>query len=576
MKSKKWLSALLIATMVFTSAFGFAGCKKNTTEPNPDPKPNPTETVKKDDNQFLKLVFIEPQTLDPNEASDTSSFTIINATQEGLARVRVVNKEDKIEPAGAKSWEVSPDGLVWTFHLNEKSKWSDGVPVTAQHYVDSFRRLLNKDNAFAYSYFVYEVKGAQAYNEGKGKAEDIGIVAKDDKTLQITLERPTPYFEKKLAFTAFFPIRLDVIAKGGENWKTDHTKQVYCGPYKIKDWVRDNSISFEKNADYWDAENVYIKTVEMNDIQEFSTQAQLFESKELDVTGSRQEYIEKWTEKAKKGEFVAGVGDVATSNYVGFNNEGGPSGIMKNKKIRLAMAMAFDREEYLKTLLGRYTPAYGWVPKALHSSKDVYRDVSKEPLKDMATEYVNKPEKIQALFKEGLKELGKDTNDLKSIKIKYVTTGTTAASKQAQEWWEQQFEKNLGIDFQVEVLGNSTLWRQAIDDMKFDVMTYGWVGDFDDPINFLDMWVTGSGNNGVKFSNAEYDKIVKDLDNEADPAKRLKQYQRLEEILVKEEAGIAPLYYGDTRIFFQNYVKDFMNPKFGPTYEWRWAYTQGR
>lgn len=579
MKSKKWLSMLLIATMVGTSSLAFTGCKKDkATEPNSgtDNKPSPTETVKRDENQFLKLVFIEPETLDPNEAADTSSFTVINATQEGLARVKVVNEEDKIEPAGAKSWEVSPDGLVWTFHLRENHKWSDGVPVTAQHYVDSFKRLLDKDKAFPYAYFVYEIKGARAYNEGTGKAEDVGVVAKDDKTLQITLERPTPYFEKKLNFTAFFPIRLDVIEKGGENWKTDHTKQVYCGPYKIKDWVRNNSISFEKNTDYWDAENVYVKTIEMNDIQEFSTQAQLFESKELDVTGARQEYIEKWTEKAKKGEFVAGVGDVATSNYVGFNNEGGPSGIMKNKKVRLAFAMAFDREEYLKTLLGRYTPAYGWVPKALHSDKDIYRDVTKEQLKDMAAEYVNKPEKIQTLLKEGLKELGKDTSDLKNIKVKFVTYGDTAASKQSQEWWEQQFEKNLGIDLQVEVLGNYTLWKQAIDDMKYDIMTYGWVGDFDDPINFLDMWVSNSGNNGVKFSNAEYDKIVKELDNEADPAKRLKQYQRLEEILVKEEAGIAPLYYGDTRRFLQNYVKDFMYPKFGPTYEWRWAYTEGR
>jgi oligopeptide transport system substrate-binding protein len=579
MKSKKWLSALLVGAMVFTSAFSFAGCKKETpVDPNPAPTPPTTEqpTSKKDENQFLKLVFIEPETLDPNEASDTSSFTIISATQEGLARVKVVNDEDKIEPAGAKSWEVSPDGLVWTFHLREEHKWSDGVPVKAQHYVDSFMRLLNKDNAFAYSYFIYEIKGAQAFNLGEGKPEDVGVKAIDDKTLQITLERPTPYFEKKLAFTAFFPIRLDVIEKGGENWKVDHTAQVYCGPYKIKDWVRNNSISFEKNTDYWDAENVYIKTIEMNDIPEFATQAQLFESKELDVTGARQEYIEKWTAEAKTGKFVAGVGDVATSNYVGFNNEGGPSGIMSNKKVRLAMSMAFDRQEYLNTLLGRYTPAYGWVPKSMHSGNDIYRDVTKEPLKDMAAEYVNKPEKIQALFKEGLKELGKDTNDLKSIKIKFVTYGDTAASKQAQEWWEQQFEKNLGIDFEVEVLGNYTLWKQAVDDMKFDVMTYGWVGDFDDPINFLDMFLSDSGNNGVKFSNAEFDKIVKELDKEVDQAKRLKAYQRLEEILVKEEAGIAPLYYGDTRRFLQNYVKDFMYPKFGPIYEWRWAYTEGR
>ncbi len=574
MKSKKWISLLVAATMV-TGLVGLAGCNKKTEPKNPDTKPVEETTGKKDADQHLKLILLEPQTLDPNEAQDTSTHVVLSAVQESLVRVKVVDGKDKIEPAGAESWEVSPDGLTWTFKLRDY-KWSDGVKVTAKNYVDSYLRLLNKEKAFPYAYFLYDIKGAQAYNEGNGKIEDVGVAAKDDSTLVITLEQPTPYFEKKLVHTAMFPIRLDVIEKGGENWSTDITKQVYSGPYKIKEWIRDNKLVFEKNQDYWDAKNVTIEKVEMNDIKEFSTQAQLFESKQLDVTGSRQEYIKKWTEAAKTGKFQAAVGEVPGAWYLGFNMNGGPSGLMANQKIRLAMALSVDRQEYVDVITGRYTPAYGWVPKAIEAGDVNFREKVKEPLKGLADEYLNKPEKLQALFKEGLKELGKDTSDLSKIKLKYVTTGATASAKQQQEWYQQQFLKNLGINIEVQVLGDFGIWMKAIDNMEYDFMMWGWSADFNDPINFLEMFQSKGGNNSVKLNNAEYDKILAELPNETDQNKRIEKYQRLEEILVKEEVAITPMYYEDTRRFTQNYVKDFMTPKFGPSYEWRWAYTEGR
>lgn len=568
MKTKKVLSLILAAAMMLTIPSGLVGCKTNK-------KPTPSvTTTKKDADQHLKLILIEPATLDPNEAQDTSTSTILTETQEGLARTKVINGKDTIVPAGAKSWEISKDGLTWTFHLRDY-KWSDGVPVTAQQYVDSFRRLLDQNNAFAYAYFAYEIKGAEDYNLGKGKAEDVGVVAKDDKTLVITLCRPTPYFEKKIAFVNFQPVRLDVIKKGGDSWKTDPSKQVYCGPYTIKSWVKNNSITLEKNPTYWDASNVYIKTVDMNDIQEFSTQAQLFETQQLDVTGSTQDYIKKWQEAAKQGKFQYGTGDVPTTEYLAFNNKGGLSGLMSNKKIRLALALSFDRKDYIDTLTNRYSPAYGWIPKTIQSGKTVYRDAVKEPLKELAAKYEKKPEKLKELFKEGLKELGKDT-DLSKVKLKYVTYGSSTTVKETNEWWQQQFKKNLGIDVSVDVLGNYTLFSATRKSGKWDILMDGWSADFDDPINFLDFFASDNTNNSLKYSNPDYTKMVDDLDNEKDPAVRLKQYQKLEKLLIADDVAFAPIYYGDTRRFLQNYVKDFMYPRFGTIYEWRWAYTSGR
>ncbi|MBW9145542.1 peptide ABC transporter substrate-binding protein [Clostridium sp. CM027] len=568
MKTKRILSLLLTSTMMLTVATGLVGCKKDKATVSTN------TSTKKDDDQHLKVPLVEPLTLDSNEASDGFSFTVINEIQEGLTRIKVVDGKDKIEPGGAKSWETSKDGLTWTFHLRDY-KWSDGVPVTAQQYVDSFQRLLKKDNAFSYAYYAYEIKGAEDFNNGTGKSEDVGVVAKDDKTLAINLVRPTPYFEKKLSFVNFGPIRLDVIKKGGEKWKTDSSKQVYCGPYKIKEWVKNNSMTFEKNPSYWDAENVFIKTVDMNAIPEFSTQAQLFESSQLDVTGCSQEYVKKWQDEAKAGKFQYNEGEDPTTGYLAFNNDGGPSGLMSNKKIRLAMSLAFDREDYVKTLLSRYSPAYGWIPKSLQSGKDVYREQVKEPLKDLATEYVNKPEKLQALFKEGLKELGKDT-DLSKIKLKYIAMGDTSAKKQTNEWWQQQFKTNLGIELSVEVFGTTPLLQQARKDRKWDACYGGWGADFDDPISFFEMFSSKGDNNIIKYNNPEYNKKIKELETEINPANRLKKYQKLEEMLVKDDVALAPIYYQDTRRFSQNYVKDFMSPHFGGMYEWRWAYTSGR
>lgn len=577
MKPKKWLSILLTAIVMAGSVVAFSGCIKDSDNGEKTDTKNPTEVTegKKDEDQYLKTYIQEPSTFDPNECQDTGSHTILAATQEGLVRAKVVDGKDVLEPAAAESWSVSDDGLVYTFKIRDMN-WSDGVKVTAQHFVDSYKRILDKDKAFPYAGFLYDIKGAEAYNKGEGKVEDVGVEAKDDNTLVITLERPTTYFEKKLVHSSFFPIRLDVIEKEGENWNTDYTKQVWSGPFKVTDRVKDNSLVLEKNENYWDAENVFLEKIQMNKIEEFSTQAQLFEAHELDVTGSTQEYVKKWMAMAEEGKFKVDIGESPTTWYYGLNVKGGPSGIMSNNKIRQAVSLAMDREEYVEKLTGRFTPAYSFVPKAIDIGDDNYREKAPEQLSEMAGEYKNKPEKLQALFKEGLKELGKDTDDLSKIKLKYLARGTSSADKQEQEWYQQQLEKNLGIKVNIEVAPDYGIWKTAVKDSDYDISFFGWGADFNDPITFLDQFETNNGNNDIKFSNAEYDKLCKELLTETDQGKRLEKFRRLEDILVKEEAALAPLFYSDTRRFTHNYVKDFMTPKFGPTYEFRWAYTEGR
>jgi oligopeptide transport system substrate-binding protein len=567
------LSVILVGTLLLSACSG--GSKKVSE----DTSNSGTEKsqVKKDKDQNLTLVFLEPETLDVNEVADSSSASIVGATQEGLLRVKNTgNGVDEIVAAGAEKWETSSDGLTWTFHLRDY-KWSDGKPVVAQHFVDSVIRLLTKENAFPYAFFGYDIKNGEAFNLGKVKAEEVGVKAINDKTLQFTLEKPVPFFLAKIAYPVFDPVRLDIIKAGGENYSTDITKQVYCGPYTIKEWVRNNSISMVKNPNYWDAKNIAIETVTMNDIPEFSTQAQLFENQQLDVTGSTQDYIEKWTKAAKEGKWQAFTGDTPNTGYLALNQKtGGLSGIMNNTKVRKAVSLAFDREELIKVIYARYTPAYGIVPKSLTIGKDEYRKVVEEPLKADATKYKNNSTEIQKLLHEGLKELGKDTSNLKDIKLTFITTGTDALSKQKQEWWKQQLEKNLGVTIDMKVYGDTKIYTQDRKGWKFDIYLAGWNGDYNDPMTFLDMWESTNPNNFAGYNNPDYDKLLKSLDTITDNAKRLDVYKKLEAKLIQEDAAIAPVYYGDTKRFIQNYVKDFGFPMFGPTYEWRWTYISGK
>ncbi|MNN07254.1 Oligopeptide-binding protein OppA precursor [compost metagenome] len=216
------------------------------------------------------------------------------------------------------------------------------------------------------------------------------------------------------------------------------------------------------------------------------------------------------------------------------------------------------------------------MPKTLQSGSVDYRSTVAEPLKPLAEQYEGKPEELQKLLHEGLKEIGKDTSNLKDVKLTYITSGTGATDKQRQEWWKQQLETNLGITVDMKVYGDAMLYNQAREAWNFDILSDGWIGDYNDPLTFLDLWTTGNGNNYSGYSNPEYDKQLKELNNVTDEAQRLEIYKKLEQKLVAEDFAVTPTFYGDTQRFVQNYVKDFYFPTFGPVYEWRWAYIAKR
>lgn len=564
---KKKMVSLLAIGLSCMMLLGGCG-KKNTGEAG--------NNASKDSEQVLNTIYFDVATLDANDVTDNQSSSILNAVQEGLVRIENNGKGDELVPAGAEKWEESKDGLTWTFHLR-KMDWSDGQPVVAKHYVDSFQRILNPDNGFAYAFLAYDIEGAEEYNTGKGSLDAVGVKAVDDYTLEFKLKHPVPYFVSKVSYTSFHPIRLDVIEKLGDKYASEIKDTVYNGPFKIESWDNGNSMVLVKNDTYWDAENVYLEKVNMTNIKEFATQAQLFEAQELDISGAQTDYIEKWTEKADAGEFQKLTGEDPGSFYLYFNQKSeSANGILKNAKIRKAIGLSIDRDVYTKDLVGRFQSAYGLIPTAINVGDAKYRDKVEGPLANDAKTYVNNKEKVQGLFKEGLKELGLQTDDLSKYELTYLNQGSSELQKQRAEWMAQQISGNLGIKINVETQGDWGLYLDIMDKMEYDFTLSGWSADYNNPMTFLDIWVSNGGNNHTGYANGEYDELLASVYKETDEDKITEIYKKLENKLVNEDAVISPVYYTDKYSFYQNYVKDIQFTSFGSVYEFKHAYIQGK
>lgn len=567
---KKFISLL---AMGLSCMMILAGCG---SKDNGQANNGGSSSIQMDSEQELNTIYFKVATLDANDVTDSESSTILNAVEEGLVRIENDGSGDEIVPAGAETWETSEDGLTWTFHLR-KMDWSDGEPVVAQNYVDSFMRILNPDNGFAYSFLAYDIVGAEEYNTGTGSADAVGVKAVDDYTLEFKLKHPVTYFVSKISYAVFHPIRLDIVEKLGDQYASNITDRVYNGPFKIESWDNGNSMVLVKNDTYWDADNVYLQKINMTNIQEFATQAQLFEAQELDITGAQTDYIETWSERAETGEFQKLTGDAPGVFYLYFNQDSETSnGILKNAKIRRAIGLSIDRDVYTKDLVGRFKSAYGLIPPAVNVEDDNYRASVEEPLASDAKTYVNNKEKLQELFKEGLTELGLQTDDLSQYELTYLAQGDSELQKQRAEWMAQQISGNLGIKINVETQGDWGVFLNTMDKQEFDFTMTGWSADYNDPMTFLDIWTSNGGNNHTGYADAEYDALLESVATETDAAKVEEIYKELENKLLEEDAVISPVYYNDKYTFYQNYVKDMQFPAFGASYEFKHAYIEGK
>ncbi|MGL6065109.1 MAG: peptide ABC transporter substrate-binding protein [Fusobacteriaceae bacterium] len=521
-------------------------------------------TEKKVPQEFNSFLDAEPKTLDISKATDSYSSTIIALNNEGLINSEVQpDGSEKIVPAGAKEWTISEDGLIYTFKLREESVWADGKKVTANDYIYGMLRTLNPETGSLYAFLMSPIKGADAYNSGKGTKEEVGLKALDDYTLEITLARPTAYFMELGYFKVLFPQRKDIIEKSGDRYGSEADTLIANGPFILKEWIHNNKVTFEKNPTYWDKDNIKLDKITFSIVRDENARMNLLLNGQVDLGGvSKPEWMEKFNEM---GTFDFISRSAMGTNYTTYNTT---SKYFKNIKIRKAFSLAINREELNQVIFnGRFKPAYGWVAQGIKIDGKEYRELVSEPLKVEKDSGINPVE----LLKEGLRELGLP-EDPSKVTISYLASGTDDWSRKYAEYLQQMYKKNLGVEIKAEFT-EWAVYQKRNDELDYEMGGQAWTGDYNDPNTFLDMWVSTAGivKNGWKDSS--YDMLVEKASNTGDQDKRLEYFKAAEKMLVADQAVMAPTLYRMRSTFVRKYVKGYNPPTVSP-YNYKGVYME--
>ena len=510
----------------------------------------------------------DPTTLDVNDMRNSNENDILSEVQEGLTAIQSTNGKDKVVLTGAKSYTKSADGLTYTFKLRD-AKWSDGKAVTAQQYVDSFRRLLKKENAFSQATNAYFIKGAEAYNTGKGSAEDVGVKAINKNTLQIQLAYAYPSLLSDLSSVMYYPVRLDKINQvGNKKWKTDVKDQVFNGPFKLTAWKKNDKITLKKNPSYWNAKKVKLQKVTYTTTDKPSTVLSLMQSGQLDALSASGKQIADFNKLAKSNKLVSRTQNGPGTTVLIMNqHNGGTQGLFKNTKVREAFSLSINRDDYNKAVSdGQDKLTYTMAPPTLNVGSTNYGKYVGNPLKEAQAQY-NTKAKRQALLKEGLKELGKST-DLSKLNFVYLTVG----SDDTGTWLKQAIKQQLGVKVTIKTAPDDASFIQIRNNNQYDLMNNGWSASAD-PNSYLSLW---NSNNGFqKFFGGYSSKTFDDLDNKLNgnlPTKeRLALYKQLETQLVAKDFGVVPLTNPQSKVYINKSVKNLQTTVFGGTFNYTYA-----
>ncbi|CAM3427223.1 peptide ABC transporter substrate-binding protein [Brevibacillus invocatus] len=468
--------------------------------------------------KVLKLnLRSEPPTADPGIAEDSTSGTIIRATFEGLTRT---GEDGKVHEAAAESYEVSEDGTKYTFKLRD-AKWSNGDPVTAGDFEFAWKRALDPKTASNYAYQLYYIKNGEAFNKGEATMDDVGVKALDDKTLEVTLQNPTPFFTELTAFYTYYPVNKKVV-EANEKWAADAATHVGNGPFKLTTWEHKNKLVVEKNENYWDNSAVKVDKIEFSMVEDENTELSMFDNGELDWAGAPTSALPTDAIPALKDSGKMKTQPTAGTYWYKFNTEKAP---FNNVKIRKAFAYAIDRQGLIDNVLqAGQLPATGAVPPSMALNKDGY-------FKD------NDVETAKKLLEEGMKEEG--ITSMPTVTLSY---NTSEGHKKIAEAIQDQWKKNLGVDVKLE----NKEWKVYIEDLhqgNYQIGRMGWLGDFNDPINFLELYKDKKGgNNDTNWENPKYKELLNQSALEQDPAKRSAILAEAEQILM-DEMPIMPIYF---------------------------------
>jgi oligopeptide transport system substrate-binding protein len=484
--------------------------------------------------------------LDSTTTTDSVSSDVLLNVMEGLYRL---DENTQPQPAQAESVDISSDRLTYTFKLRDGIKWSNGDPVTADDFKYAWLRAINPDTGSQYAYIITTfVEGAAAYNEGSGSEGDVAIDAIDDKTLEVKLADPSPFWLGLTSFFTYLPVQQKFAEQQGDNYAQSADALLYNGPYLLSAFKPTEGVTLTKNDDYWNKSEVDIEKVEGKIVKELDTAVNLYESGELDVVGLEGEYVDEYKDSPEYHTITF----FASFYMVGNQAEK----IFQNLNIRKAIQIGYDRDALVNQILKNGSPAAtGLVPEGIDGpGNQTFREAEgpTQPEFDAA--------KGKELFQKGIDELGENP----TIELLAYDDST---AKDIATFLQSQFEDNLGakIDVKVQPFDRKL---ELESNGEFQLSWQGWIADYNDPMTFLDLFESTSSFNTQKYSNPKYDKLIAQAREELDEDKRMDMLLEAERVLVEEDAGTAPMYFQGAARLQKPFITKYVNHPYGGGSDW--------
>ena len=477
---------------------------------------------------------MEPTSLNTLLATYAYDFTPINAMIECLYRD---DENDVPQPAGAETVDISDDKLVYTFHLREDATWSNGDPVVATDYEFAWQQALNPEVASDYAYMLYFIHNAEPYFNGEVEWSEVGVKVIDDYTLEVTLDNPLPYATDLFAFPTLAPINQKFYEEvGADKYATD--AEYFCcnGMYELTEWSHNSQIVFQKREDYWNADAVGPDEIVYKIITDSQAGLNSYLSREIDYTDLDSGEV---VQQAEAAGFEVGVKPARSSYYLIVNTE---DEFMSNQNLRLALAYSIDKQALVDTVYQNDNqPMTSFTPPAIYGAAGADGPTFQEALLEERGEMYPASgdlEKAQEYLQAALEELGCTVDELNLS----IDCADDSLRRNCATFLQEQWRQNLGIE---NIAVNSMQTKQVSANRQsgdYCMSLGGWSPDYNDAINFLDLWVTDGGNNDSFWSNEEYDNLIAQATAEADEEVRQQYLFDAEEILAAE-MPVIPLYW---------------------------------
>lgn len=508
-----WRPLRKVIAVISLTLLCATGCQKNN-----DPNHHP---------QHLRLaITTEPPQLDPRKMKDSTSGAMARMFSEGLMRLDL---EGRLSYGLAENYEVDASKKRYLFTLRENLKWSDGRALTAYDFEYSWKRILDPKFLSEYAYMLFIIENAQEIKEGKLPSSALGVKVIDERHLEVTLTNPTSYFPEMTAFYTLFPVPKD-IDNEAENWAQNVGENfLSCGPFQLISWKHNSELEFVANANYWDKEGVQISKISVSIIHDESTILSLFENGDIDFMGVSPfatlpvDSLPLWREKGLLNKKA-----VATSLWYKINTT---VPLLKNPKVRAALSMAIDRDSISRNVtMGTMIPSDTMLPPSMRLNNHL---IPERALR----------EKAQRLFLEGVQEEGLELNELPKLKL---SLNDTELNRRIAQAIQQQWRENLGLDIAVESL-EWKVYISKLHKLDYEIGRMGWVADFNDPINYLEVFKYADplkgGNNDTGWEDPRYINLLDQSSLASDEQTRKELLAEAERVLVEATPIILLFHY---------------------------------